>query len=505
MAYAQKDGKYFRAFYKSDELDPVTGKHKIKSSRTDDNGDRFTTKTAAEKWGEEQEVLIRRKLIAAPVDDITVQEWFELWWPSQDLGLRSRGNYAYLFSAYILPEWGHRNLKSIKANEVNAWEQRLKALYKQTGVPIGARTKFATLLGDAVLDGRIDSNPALRQRRRGRRSGVGTGGRGAEKTWTKAVEALLFAERLGVLGRDDDFVFGLTLAYTGMRWGEIVGLQPNYVRPGKIRVDWQLEEVGGKFFLLPPKDDSNRDVDTPPFLSGLLSELLQARSDQRCRCKPVTIAGQQEQPCQGGARWVFLGPRLGHPRNSNYARDFIDPAADGRYPEEKGKRHRPARRVLVNLGEGTVWPGDPWPHWESTIGRGRSGSRVYDPDDESVALAEWTAIAEGLSAHGLRHAQSTWLADLGVDGKLRDDRLGHVTPGMRGLYTHISDEARAKLRAALQEVWETSLAARAWYGLRSPVPMLDRLLTPFRDGRRSPVSPVRRGGEVVPLLVRTTG
>jgi integrase len=486
------------------------------TSKNLETGLRWTSEEQAMAWGEDRE--LKERLGVIPADDrqarpaekheTTVAEWFAKWWPAQDLGLRSRGNYTYLFEAYILPEWGHRELGSITASEVSQWEQRLIAAgYERGGVVTAARSKLATLLGDAVVEGLIGSNPALRQRNRGRRSGVGTAGRTQEKVWTSAREALLIAERMGALGhRDDEFVFGILGPYSGMRWAERVGLQPKYVRPHSLRVDWQLEEDGGKLYLLPPKDDSNRSIDLPPFLSLLLANLIGARDGQRCRCKPVTVDGQTEQPCQGGQRFVFLGPRHGHYRNSNFARDFVDPAADGRYREEKGRRYRPARRVLVNLGEGAVWPGEPWPHWESVIRGKGSGSRVYDPGDGRIALAEWMPVADGLSAHGDRHAHSTWLGDLGTPLALRDERMGHVSPenrGMRRTYTHVSELSRVKLRDDLQELFDTSLAQRAWLGLRSPVPALDALLAPFRDGKREPVSPVPRLATVIPLYAAT--
>lgn len=479
-------------------------------SRNPDTGRRFRTETEAEKWGEEMEVKGRLGLLdepdPEPSDEMTVNEWFAHWWTGLDLGLRARGNYAYLFRAHVLPEWGEQRLKDITASAVNAWEQRMiKAGYSRGGVAVGARTRLTTLLGDAVIEGLIPSNPALRQRNRGRRSGVGTGGRGEEKVWTTPKQALLLAERLSVLsGRDDDFVLGVLLAFTGLRWGEAMGLQPQYVKLGSLRVDWQLVEVGGRFYPLPPKDDSNRTIDLPPFLSDLLSRQLQARPDQRCACTPETIADQEEQPCQGGQRWVFLGPRRGHIRNSNYVRRYIDPAADGRYGQEGGKkRPRTPRPVLVNLGEGTVWPGEVWPRYDAVIS-GR-GTKAYDPEAEGFALAEWMPIAKGLSPHGLRHAHSTMLAELGVHEKLRDERMGHVTPGMRGAYTHVSDDARARLKAGLQELWDAALAERARYGPRSPVRVLDGLLAPFREGRRAPAVAHPSRGDVLEFPTARVG
>jgi hypothetical protein len=41
-----------------------------------------------------------------------------------------------------------------------------------------------------------------------------------------------------------------------MRWGEIVGLEREFVRPASVRVEWQLYELdSGEFERCPPKDD----------------------------------------------------------------------------------------------------------------------------------------------------------------------------------------------------------------------------------------------------------
>lgn len=542
MGYAQKDGKHFRAFYTD-----IDGK--VRSSRFDDNGTRFPNKTSAEKWAGEQEADIRRNKWRDPRDGATTfREWFAKWWPAQDLSLGTRADYDYLADTYLLPEWGDTPLSSLSATDINAWEQRLiKAGYARTGVPTRARTLMCTILGDAVLDGLIGTNPALRQRKRGRRSGVGTAGRRAEKVWLSALRALLFAERTAVLsGRNDDFIMNITTAYTALRDSEMRGLQPQYVRKTTLRVDWQLVEHRGHFYRQPPKDDSHRTLDLPPFLSELLFAQMRGRSEERCCCKGVRVEGQadDEQPCPGGLRWVFLGPGspkgpdkeliFGHIRNSNYARRYVDPAADGWYPAEKGPRPRPARPVLVDLGgSGELWPGRPWrPTWPAlpvaadltaapcpvcaaeqearsgTIERHKSGARacagsgaavdvwdvpaapprghgirVYDPGDESVSLAMWLPIEKGLTPHGLRHSHKTWMSELGIPEILQAERLGHAVPGMRGVYTHVSEGMRADLVGGLQKLWEDSLAARAGYSPRSPVAVLDELLAPYRGSQ----------------------
>jgi len=61
-----------------------------------------------------------------------------------------------------------------------------------------------------------------------------------------------------------------------------------------------------------------------------------------------------------------------------------------------------------------------------------------------------------------------------------EQRLGHQVPGMRGLYAHASTRMRDDLKAALQARWEDSLRTRAGLSPHSPVPLLDKLLAPFR-------------------------
>jgi hypothetical protein len=86
----------------------------------------------------------------------------------------------------------------------------------------------------------------------------------------------------------------------------------------------------------------------------------------------------------------------------------------------------------------------------------------------------------GLTAHGLRHGHRTWVAEDGIPDILAEQRLGHEVPGMRGLNIHVSDRMCETLIKALQARWEDSLRARAAIGPRSPVRLLDELLTSHR-------------------------
>jgi hypothetical protein len=117
------------------------------------------------------------------------------------------------------------------------------------------------------------------------------------------------AERAAVLaGRDDEFTMMVMIGYTGMRWGETIGLERALLLPALINVEWQLREIGGCFHRLAPKDDSYRStkyeplvpVDLPAFLADLLAVQAAKRAGQRCAC--AAHHG-------GSGRYVFPRPR----------------------------------------------------------------------------------------------------------------------------------------------------------------------------------------------------
>jgi integrase len=85
-------------------------------------------------------------------------------------------------------------------------------------------------------------------------------------------------------------------------------------------------------------------------------------------------------------------------------------------------------------------------------------------------------VLPGLTPHGLRHGHQTWMDEDRIADVLKSERMGHEIPGMRGVYSHVSDAMRAELKAALQERWAASLRERARLAPHSIVPVLDALL-----------------------------
>jgi hypothetical protein len=126
----------------------------------------------------------------------------------------------------------------------------------------------------------------------------------------------------------------------------------------------QLREIGGKVEKAPPKDGSYRILDIPPFLADLLRWAVKNRRP-KCACP----ASDGRPVCKGEdetkAHYLFLGPRGGHPRRSNYADRIITPAAEGLHPKRKG-----TRRPVYIIAE--PWPGIP-------IRKGNRKNKAADP------------------------------------------------------------------------------------------------------------------------------
>jgi hypothetical protein len=110
-------------------------------------------------------------------------------------------------------------------------------------------------------------------------------------------------------GRDDEFVGIVTKGYTGMRLGELVGLETVYVRAAAVRVEWQLYELdSGVFERCPPKDGSRRTVDAPRFLSALLAQYIARTRPKPCPCHGFTYVFRGHGLANGAARTP--GPKL---------------------------------------------------------------------------------------------------------------------------------------------------------------------------------------------------
>lgn len=311
MGYAENLGGYWRGRYK---VSP--GRY---ATVTDDDGAtiRFRTKAAAKRAADAEEAKLLAGTKKAAAERITFGAYVSRWYAAQDLAASTMQNYGRHIEEHLLPAFEDQAVANIQNVDIAAWEKR------ERGVPYAAssvKTWRATLhliLADAVDEGLRDSNPAAKRRGRGRRAGRSRN-RGPEKAVTTALGILLLAERTAILsGRDDEFVAIVLMGYTGMRWGECVGLETGFVRPKSVRVEWQLYELDtGELHRCPPKDDSYRDIDTPDFLSALLEEHITRTKPRPCECHGLAYVFRGHGAANGaasrpGAKLVDVARRAG--------------------------------------------------------------------------------------------------------------------------------------------------------------------------------------------------
>src|SRR5579859_4933233 len=224
MAYAEKRGR---------GPAPWRVKYKLPGGmETSESG--FETKAAALAWGRDQEARIREGRWTDPnAGKTTVSEWIDRWLAMQDVGLSTAENREYMIRRFLRPAWGASELHALSTEAITKWENSLPA---RTGISRrtarDARSLLCTILGDAAAakPPLIPYNPALRPRNRGRRTGRRLE-RAPQRVWATPLHALLVAERAALLsGQDADFTMIVTIAYTGLRWGETIGLEQAYLR-----------------------------------------------------------------------------------------------------------------------------------------------------------------------------------------------------------------------------------------------------------------------------------
>jgi integrase len=499
VGYAEKRGTYWRARYKIEQ-----GRY---GTVTDASGAtvRFPAKRAAEQAAVDEEAKVRAGTWRDPaLGRVTFGEYASRWYDAQDLALSTMQNYRRHIEEHLLPTFEDAPVGDITATEVAAWEKKERAAgYAVTSIKTW-RATLHLILSDAVEEGLRDSNPATKRRGRGKRAGRSRH-RGPEKAVTDALGILLIAERAALLsGRDDEFVAIVLMGYTGLRWGELVGLETKYVRPGQLRVEWQLYELDtGQLHRCPPKDDSHRTIDLPDWLSRLLARHIARTQPTPCSCHGLTYVFRSHAAANGAARQQ--GPRLvdvarrvgvstgtvsnvlnrpdavreatrekvevaiaelgflrggaagelaAHWRRSGFATWIFQPAATGRYPKRASQDEHPVPLL-----------GDPWP---GIPVRGRNAS--------GRAEACWMPIAPGLTPHGLRHSHKTLMVQLGIPPVLMDERLGHQDGSVQARYSHVTDEMRRRLLDELTGLWNDALARWRQLHATSPVAVLNALL-----------------------------
>jgi integrase len=244
------------------------GTHKIERT--------FRTKQEAEDWltlqrsGVLQGTHVDPRQSDRPFNDV-LTAWRESW--SGRLSPTTERRYTSILNNYLVPEFGATPIGRITHEAVQRYVNRLAAAVDAEGKPEHApgtvRNVYAVLrtaMAKGVRLNMVKVNPCLNvDLPRARRE---------EMLFLTADEVRAVAEKIDGHYR----VLIYTAAYTGLRAGELGGLQRGDVDllRGVIHVRRALKDVNGRLELGPTKTHAQRTVSLPTFLRDMLRDHLSA-------------------------------------------------------------------------------------------------------------------------------------------------------------------------------------------------------------------------------------
>lgn len=221
----------------------------------------FRTVTEAVAYLAEQRVSMHRGTYIDPADARVTVGQLGAGWIASHKGHLKPSSYRPLESAWrvhVEPRWGRVAVGDVRTTAVQAWvtelgeERGATTVHRAYGV-------LASILDGALADRRLPSNPArgVKLPRKVR----------AARTYLthEQVDALALAA-----GERGPLI--LTLAYTGLRWGEVIGLRVRDVdlESRTLAVEQNAVEVGNEVVVGTPKNHQRRTVPFPAFLTAEL-------------------------------------------------------------------------------------------------------------------------------------------------------------------------------------------------------------------------------------------
>ena len=190
--------------------------------------------------------------------DVPLEVWAAQLLATLHLKPKTAETYASLLRSRILPTFGTQPIGTISRAQVRAWVAGMagEVSAKRTR---NAHGLLSRLLNEAVLDGRLLTNPAA--------------GVPLPRVVSTEVEPWTAGELMavaGAAGRYEPLVVWLGLM--GTRWAETVGLEWDKIRGGVAVIDSTLSEVNGRFYRVSTKTFVARRLPLPKPVSDRLPE-----------------------------------------------------------------------------------------------------------------------------------------------------------------------------------------------------------------------------------------
>ncbi|MFD9070600.1 tyrosine-type recombinase/integrase [Streptomyces lasiicapitis] len=378
----------------------------------------FTDEEDAFRYGEDKRYEARHGEHVSNRDGSTLMDdWLDDWLASLDLAHLSIRNYRWAINSHIRPHFEKKAVKEVDILAVRAFKRHLNRALGEDNSRRNVMMVLGMVMDDAVEAGLRKTSPVERKRRRGRYKKKP---RERKKDMPLEVIDRLARNAESVFGYSG-YVFMWTMAFTGMRPGELFGLTREFCYPSwpgsdlrlnedeverydedlerygqgeallpAIRVERQVQYEDSELRFFPPKYESHRTLVIPSFLAEMLDKLL-ANHD---------------------SDWVFPGIEGGCLARLAFDREYWRPIADG-LPE-------------------------------------RSGPHVLKPRPEIPAVPSM----KGKRLYLVRHAHKALLDELKQPRYVVETRMGHEMQGVEGTYSSLTVPLERALVAALQQHWE---------------------------------------------------
>jgi integrase len=262
----------------------------------------FSRAKDADSAAAAQEVLVKTGQWVDP--DLVIADkptptfrWYvdKAWWPNRRLELSTRATYDQMLRLYLLPRFGDTLLPDIVRSDIQTWltvlkeDKNLKPYYVAQCYKL-LQTILAAKTGvSAVRDGYLAHNPCT--------------GVDLDTIPRRRVNVITPVTSDAIIEAMDAWYrpIPLLVSDTGMRWGEILGLQPRDIAfpdgaaspsarrtapGGSLTVRRVVTEPGKKItgtsspFTLKeyPKTEFPRTIGLGPHVVALLQDLIEARS-----------------------------------------------------------------------------------------------------------------------------------------------------------------------------------------------------------------------------------
>jgi integrase len=395
-------------------------------------------------------------------------EWWELWSADPDRSPATLQATEGRLRRYLLPFFGHHQLRAISVSMVRRWQNELRGRVGFDTV-MACRSVLNRILQAAEDDRRIDANPVRKVL--APKPPVDPAvllGRAKRRSYTpEEFGRLLTAARPWCRGHF------LTLAGTGMRPGELLGLRARRVdlaarRLEVVEVRYEAGRFGRGYKNRPKSATSIRVIP----LAGPVAEAIARQLPAGSPPDALVFSGP------GGGSGVAAGTRTALSRD-NLRRAYH--AALGRAGDPAARLGYTPRRVLRALRQ--AGPGQT----PETL---RARIPGVTPTARTVHAALYELQAAGLAVqgptgdgaeprwsactpprddtlanlklrgpHDLRHTFSTWLEDAGIPARVIDELMGHAG-GRRGSadgsaigvrYRHTTPEMEARAVVAIEQ------------------------------------------------------